>query len=135
MVPSANAKKPKVDGEMIKRLVVGFAAMSWWLIPMYAHPFLIGPFNILVAGVVGSETFNIYRKDFEGTDNNFLFRFCLLFFAYLYCMPRFGIFERKIMENTGFTAEENPWLFTILYERNSEICLTALCVLFVWLIC
>ena len=50
---------------MVKRLVVGFAAMAWMLIPMYIHPFLLGPVAIITTFLIHSETFNIYRKDFE----------------------------------------------------------------------
>ena len=103
-VNPVNAKKPKVDGEMVKRLVVGFAAMAWMLIPMYIHPFLLGPVAIITTCIIHSETFNIHRKPFEQSDN-FAFRFSFLFFAYLYTLPRIGILERTIMENSGFTAE------------------------------
>ena len=131
---AANAKKPKVDGEMIKRLVVGFAAMAWYLIPMYVHPFMIGPVSIITASLIHSETFNIYRKDFEESDNA-VFRFCFLFFAYLWALPRYGILERTILENSGYTAQKYPLLFKVLYERNSEIILVAFSILFIWLIC
>ena len=134
VVSPEKAKKPKVDGEMIERLVGGFCVLAYYLAPMYIHPFLICPVSIIAGGIIHSETFNVYRKDFEQSIN-FLFRFCLLTTMYLFFLPRYGVFERHIMENSGYTAKEYPLLFTILYDRNSEITLTAFCILFVWLIC
>lgn len=127
--------KPKVDGEMVKRLFVGVACMAWYLIPMYVHPFLNGPISFLTAGCIHMETFNVYLKDFEKSSNNLFFRFCLFFFLYLYFVPKFGFLERNIMERSGYTAAEYPLLFTVLYERNAEICLSAFCLLFVWIVC
>ena len=104
VVDPLKAKKPKVDGEMIERLVGGFCVMAWYLSCMYLHPFTIGPVSILAGGIVHSETFNVYKKDFEKGSNNFIFRFCLMTTMYLFFLPRFGILERHIMENSGITA-------------------------------
>lgn len=128
-------RKPPVDGEMIKRLIVGFAALAWYLAPMYIHPFLIGPVCLVTCWIVHSETFNIYRKGYETSSGSFAFRFFFLFFMYLFFLPRVGILSRKTVEASGFTAKDYPWAFTILYDRNSEITLVALCISFVWLIC
>ena len=66
------------------------------------------------------ESFHIYEKDFEKTaPSNLLFRVSLIFFLYLYFVPKVGLFDRDVMELSGFTEAEYPLLFTVLYERNN----------------
>ena len=57
-----------------------------------------------IAFIIFSETFGIYRKEFEAQDS-FIVR-CVLFVAINYfVMTRWGMLERGIIERSGFTAE------------------------------
>lgn len=114
---------------MVKRLVVGFMVLAWYVSPMYIHPSAIALVTLHMCSILYVEAFNVHRKDFE-TKGHLVYRFALLTTLNLFAFPRFGILERGIMERSGFSAKEYPITFMVLYEKNSMICLTSLSVLF-----
>ena len=71
-----------------------------------------------MAFILFSETFNIHRKEFEAQDSLLVRSFLYLAINY-FVMTRWGMLERGIVERSGFTAEQYPLTFEILYERNA----------------
>lgn len=50
---------------MTKRLIVGVMCLAWYVAPMYIHPLAVQVVSSHMAFILFSETFNIYRKEFE----------------------------------------------------------------------
>ena len=118
---------------MVKRLVVGFMVLGWYVCPMYIHPIAISIVTFhMVTIICLSELHNLHRKG-SSKSGHYLLKISILITSHLFFYPRFGILERGILERSGFTAEEYPKTFMILYEKNTEICFVSLLVIFVML--
>ena len=99
---------------MVKRIVVGFCVLAAYVSPIYIHPLALAYVSFHFSQMISYEAFYVHRKDFESIEHN-LYRVALMATLCLFIYPKFGILERGIMERSGYTQEEYPMVFTILY--------------------
>ena len=98
----AVAKPKKTSAEVIKRIVVGFCILAWYVFPMYVHPFCVAVVTLHMSFSILNDAFKLQRKEFEGP-NQYWFRATVCGTMYYYIMPKMGILERRIVEDSGFT--------------------------------
>ena len=60
------------------------------------------------------------------------FRYVFSFTFFYFLAPKIGVFERSIMERSGYTQAEHPWMFRMLYDWNTLICLTLFSIYFAY---
>lgn len=132
--PPSAAKAKAGSGEMQKRLIVGFFFLSWYVAPMYFHPILVQIVSCHMALIIHSEAFTIKEKDFEEAATYRQARYLISIVLYYIMLPRFGILERSIIEASGFTAQENPIMFMVLYDYHIYICLGLFSLLFLLMV-
>lgn len=107
---------------MIKRIIVGFFVLSMYVCPMYIHPFFDVIHSVVLCHLATKESFSIkHSQDYIDVS----FRYLLFTLVFYYTMTRYGILERGIVERSGYSAQDYPNAFYILYERNTEI--SAIC--------
>ena len=111
--------KGKSTSEIIKRIIVGFFILSMYVSPMYIHPFADMMHSFVVIHFCVKESFSIAHISQDYID--VCFRYLLQALIYYYIMIRYGILERGIVERSGYSAQDYPNVFYILYERNTEI--------------
>ena len=117
--------------EMFKRITVGFLCVAWNVFPMYMHPIAHALVCSKMVFIGNREIFGIH---YEGRENwiRKAQRYFLQFFIFYFCMTKSGMLERSIIERSGFSAEENPILFMILYEHNAVISSVILSAIFLY---
>ena len=129
-VPS-NQNKAKSMGEIKKRIIVGFFVLSWFVVPMFVHPLAIQFVTLQVSFISSYEIFHIQKKTFEASLLYPAQQITLVLCLYILVAPRLGMLERSIMEESGFSAAQNPVLFAVLYDYNGLIVLSSFSLFFV----
>ena len=82
--------------------------LSWYVSPMYIHPLAISFVTCKFVFIVNREVFELESKErYSNAERckNGAFRYAFQFALFYFCMPRWGILERGIVEKSGFTAE------------------------------
>ena len=110
---SASKNPSKSAAEVRKRVIVGFMILSWYVSPMYIHPLAVSFVTCKFVFIVNREVFELESKErqYLSACRNGAFRYAFQFALFYFCMPRYGILERGIVEKSGFTAEQYPMLF------------------------
>ena len=101
---------------------------------MYLHPILVQIVSCHIALIIHSEAFSIKEKEFEEATTYRQARWIISIVLYYIMLPRFGILERSIMEASGFTAQEYPIMFMVLYDYHIYICLGLFSLLFLLMV-
>ena len=119
---------------MLKRTIVGFMVLAWYVFPMYVHPLVFVFVSWHIVQLIQDECFNVWRKDFEQNLMYSLFYHGHSLLMFYFLQPKIGFLQRSIVEASGFTEQTNPFLFFMLYEKNSQISLGLFSILFIVLL-
>ena len=129
----------KSAAEVRKRIIVGFMILSWYVSPMYIHPLAISFVTCKFVFIVNREVFELESKEryYLSAERckNGAFRYAFQCALFYFAMPRWGILERGIVERSGYTAEEYPVLFSLLYENNMQNSIVILSSFFLLCLC
>ena len=61
-----SVKKPKKSaGEVLKRVIVGFMVLAWYVCPMYVHPLCVQAVTCHMALIVHGEAFSMAQKTID----------------------------------------------------------------------
>ena len=116
---------------MRKRIVVGCMVLAWCVTPIFIHPtaIIIQVFHLYY--IICNEGFHLAQKEFETTWVYQTLKRTFIILVFFAISTKCGPFDRKIIENSGFSPKTHPIMFAILFDYHILICFIGTLFLFI----